>query len=321
MRNRHGENLNYLYDFILFKESYIDNERFGFLSFDDEGLVEIQTKRDSLGILVRTDAKLPAAKYRNIFIREIKKKNHRYIFVEVKKHQFYMYFYMIISHFIEASLHSSKLELDALLDQLNYLNLMVKKKNFMTERIARGLFGELYILRLILENKKGTIENWHGYKKNRTDFIFKNLSLEIKTTSSLRKHIITSSNQLSPRKNQVLYLCSIALDKGHGQTLLDIYHSINELLTETEKIKFSGYCILAGFNPTSLQTELSYYSLREPNRYYEITDDFPSLTPKRLEQIMAESTQNIQISDVKYILDFTIAKSYKSESQILRKIQ
>lgn len=102
----------------------------------------------------------------------------------------------------------------------------------LTER--RGLFGELYVLRLLLDAglpPLSVVSSWTGPLHRHQDFQFPRVAIEVKTTSA--KHpqslVIASERELDPTGVDRLFLVHISLDErrgGQGDTLPSIAEGV-----------------------------------------------------------------------------------------------
>ncbi|NRF96204.1 PD-(D/E)XK motif protein [Paenibacillus frigoriresistens] len=133
----------------------------------------------------------------------------------------------------------------------NNKSFWAKTNQHMTEEEQQGLFGELHIIKSLLEkgNEK-VIESWTGPSGNRNDFVFEFTSLEIKTALGLRhEHIINGLEQFEP-VNDNLGIVSILLSKhSGGKNIVHLVKEITDLLqhqpdlyeTFIEKVKLTDY--------------------------------------------------------------------------------
>lgn len=180
-------------------------------------------------------------------------------------------------------------------------------KNTLSKEEAAGLLGELLFLRdwlLPYIDHEVAVNSWTGPESQTNDFIFGNISTEVKTTLRLgyKKHWINGIHQLEVASDRELYMACYSLvnDPGSGLNLPAVIKDIEELVAS------SG--ILIHLNEKLLQAG---YSKPHENEYIETTyklssevlyivnDDFPQITPASFKVRSLKAG----IEDIKYLIN------------------
>jgi hypothetical protein len=205
----------------------------------------------------------------------------------------------------------------------NYSNRLIKwqrlferfKPQGLTTEEQKGLFGELFLLRKLLQGAYGStsvVTSWVGSEKHIRDFQFNNWSIEVKTTQAnnhQRLHI-SSERQLDCSKMPFLFLYHLSLEERirSGETLNDIVCSVKELL-QTDLValtNFDAKLLMSGYldNHIALYNEKGYVIRQET--FYRVQDEFP-----RIEE------QDIRsgVGDVEYSIVVSQASEYVQAEQ------
>jgi hypothetical protein len=164
-------------------------------------------------------------------------------------------------------------------------------KNILSKEVQLGLFAELWFLSVWLIPKRGTsdaIKSWRGPFGSRHDFEWTRRSVEVKATVSTRGpiHRINGINQLDPPEEGDLLLFSMRLreEAGATNTLCSLVSTCRALLQEESAVleQFDLALVQAGYFS---EHEEEYEKLRLriiEEKLFEVRDDFPRLTIKRL---------------------------------------
>ena len=189
----------------------------------------------------------------------------------------------------------------------------------LSDNEQRGLYGELFFLRKLLETKGVTlnaINSWVGSEREIKDFQFGNWCVEVKTThgNNHQKVHISSERQLDNSNFVELYLYHISLDirQKSGETLNDLVESIIIMIN-------GDYIPLSRFNAKLL--EVGYfekhkhlyadkgYFIRQ-DLFYKVENDFP-----RIE----ESEIRKGVGDVKYSIVVSLCSGFiKEEKEVMQ---
>ena len=165
-----------------------------------------------------------------------------------------------------------------------YLNMF---GNHLEEMRPYAVIAEMLLLRDLLQS--GHITNiakeWVGPQSNVHDFELPGISIEVKSTS--KKHaaedelVISSVHQLDRTNNKPLYLAFYQFEQARGgeYSLRSIY---NELLAINPQCKQYLDLMLTSLDypPGCWYWDQEFTILGESPRIYEVTDDFPKITPE-----------------------------------------
>lgn len=173
-------------------------------------------------------------------------------------------------------------------------------KKVLSEEQIKGLFGELWFMHFwLLPKRIDFLENWVGPQGARHDFEWQNVSIEAKTTSSVRGHIhrIHGIEQLDPPENGILYVYSLRIRKeGTAQnnlplliqkitTLLDPYPRLLELF----EVRLSE----AGYSPAHSDIYEGYRFRIIDERLYLVNSLFPRLTIDLLREGLPNGVERV----------------------------
>jgi hypothetical protein len=175
----------------------------------------------------------------------------------------------------------------------------------LTPEEQRGLFGELYFLRLFLVSKNAdlnVLNSWVGGSRELRDFQFNNWALEVKTTigNNHQKIHISSERQLDTTHVKNLYLFHLSLEKVQesGESLPSIISSIYDLLmNDTFSLnRFKAKIYEAGYfeHQKDLYSKIGYH-IRQEN-FYKIEDQFPRIQENELRSGIGDVNYSIIIS-------------------------
>jgi plasmid maintenance system killer protein len=178
----------------------------------------------------------------------------------------------------------------------------------------RGLFGELIILKMLLENTTDplpVLNSWQGVSGGIQDFFFSDRAIEVKTTFDNRHQTVTISNaaQLDESKLSFLWLAHLALEnatsENYSLSLNDAVDIIFNLVgTNTEsttrfwaKLAEAGY-----FEPQRPLYEQPAYHIRATS-FYQVRDEFPRIRPHELRSGVDTIKYTIRLSDCQTLLE------------------
>lgn len=188
-----------------------------------------------------------------------------------------------------------------------------------SENWLKGLYGELYILKiLLLEVNITGILSWQGPYGKDIDFQGYNCGLEVKTTSS-KPTVITINNikQLDKENFKSLFLTVVTLEiSKNGASINKIIEQIIDLLTQNEpelldpfyeRLTSSGY-----FSYDKNKYEEFLFNVSSVD-WYLINDDFPSLTYSKIKNIL-----DYRIKNIKYQIELLDLHNYCSNDVIVK---
>lgn len=192
----------------------------------------------------------------------------------------------------------------------------------LTEEEQRGLYGELYFLRILLNkynNSPECITSWVGSEKQVRDFQKSDWAVEVKTTHGKNHQKIQISNerQLDTSTIQHLFLYHISLDimNESGETLNQITDSIQSILSSDyyslqifrKKLLESGYFV----NHRHVYDKTGY-QLRS-DTFYKVEDTFPRIEESDLRSGVGDVKYSIIVSNCnQYIISTTELFSFIS---------
>ncbi len=183
---------------------------------------------------------------------------------------------------------------------------LLANRSRLSEEEETGLWGELLLLEHLIERtgEEFAIETWLGPASSEHDFSFGDFEIEVKTTrSETRRHQIGTDTQLECSPERPLYLVSIqatfAGASNQGRTLPQLIAAVRVgLKRSTNRFDAALHDLQYYDNDADLyRTE---FQLRTTPRAYLVDDDFPAVTPSRLERAIPRPSL---ISDVRYRVD------------------
>jgi len=190
-------------------------------------------------------------------------------------------------------------------------------KQGLSDEAQRGLYGEVYFLRLLLNNstdKNHCLKSWLGPERSIQDFQHSNWAVEVKTThgNNHQKIHITSERQLDDSIIEKIFLYHLSLDVrvGNGVSLNALIDEVSELKTYNTmasnlfqlKLLESGYYDIH----KPLYDEIGY-TIRQEN-IYRVLGSFPRIT---------ESQIPIGVGDVKYSIVLSESEEWRIDQQTL----
>jgi len=197
--------------------------------------------------------------------------------------------------------------------QIKNLLLLGQRKRDVSISDARGLFGELLVLKSLLMNnsisQSDILEGWHRPEPACHDFDFDDYSLEVKTTSrSFTTLRISSEDQLTSVDMKPLKLKLIViqnLKKSKTDSLGEIYNEIRNILPLGLSVLFEMKCAedfyFKYLGPEFMPIEYKFIVFDE---YLYLVDqqNFPRIRKENL---------NLGISSVNYNLDLSSIEKFK----------
>lgn len=169
-----------------------------------------------------------------------------------------------------------------------------------------GLFGELLLYRSLLDayDEHTVIDWWLGPLAEERDYAFPAFDAEVKTTlSESRTHVIHGAGQLDPSPGRSLWLVSVQITRAGGDPnglgLPDLIGSIRGRLSSTRD-RFVGHLASQGWDDDDSAMYPTTYVPRTAPAAYLVNEDFPAVTPERLQAMVPHSDL---VSDVTYRVD------------------
>lgn len=169
----------------------------------------------------------------------------------------------------------------------------------------RGLFGELYFLRKLLQYSNqhtAVVNTWVGSEKQIRDFQNNSWAVEVKTThgNNHQKIHVSSERQLDITNLEYLFLYHLSLERqsNSGETLNGMLDSIIEILRDDlialNRFKFKIFEIGYSDTQRSLYENIGYHIRRDV--YYKVENDFPRLEEKDIPDGIGDIKYSIVLS-------------------------
>lgn len=170
----------------------------------------------------------------------------------------------------------------------------------------RGLYGEIYFLRRLIQNEEIqnpiAVASWVGPKMVPKDFQAEDWGIEVKTTTS-RNHLrvrISNELQLDDSNLRILYLYHLSLEEqlDNGETLPEIIKGVRDiLLTSNPSLRatFDSNLLRVGyFEEHQSKYEKKGYFIRDENIFH-IQESFPRLIERQIPEGVGDVTYTIDV--------------------------
>lgn len=190
----------------------------------------------------------------------------------------------------------------------------------LTVERQRGLFGELFFLRLLLQNSSNYHEaicTWGGSESANQDFSRNGKAVEIKTTKANKPIVyISNEQQLDFTLLEFLYLGLISVTEaaGNENSLAGIIEEIRNLVNHDSELvqEFETRLESAGISNDMIEAynEISYSVTNAT--FFKIQEGFPV--------ILRSSLNNEAIYNVKYQIDISTCTQYEVQEEEVIKI-
>lgn len=158
------------------------------------------------------------------------------------------------------------------------------QRNNLNKETVMGIFGEVYFLKKLIDDEK--IQDttcWRGPVGARSDFLFPEFRIEVKSTTSRNPVKISISNeiQLEIEKDELLYLLIIQLIENEDGL------SLKQLISETERslvkrnldiVDFFKKLESLGCNSEVLETSSNYIFKSYSIEFFQVLENFPRIT-------------------------------------------
>jgi hypothetical protein len=180
-----------------------------------------------------------------------------------------------------------------------------KKARILSEEEVRGLFAELYVLRILYQRTLPhgiAVDAWCGVNDAHQDFIFGNTAIEVKSLSGRERNSvrISSEDQLEGLTDNLFLLTVRLSDMPDAEKSLSLNGLVEliekELCTSEALEQFSGKIAGIGYVP------LAYYDsprfLVSATNSYRVTGDFPRLIRSQLQQGLGRVSYDIQLEAI-----------------------
>jgi hypothetical protein len=166
-----------------------------------------------------------------------------------------------------------------------------------SEQLA-GLFGELTVLRRLLELNSTAIEHWTGPSGHRHDFVFAPSAIEVKASTATegRRVRVHGADQLECPLDGRLDLVWLRLERVQdgGEGLVEVVEHLRRL--SDDETGFLLKLAQVGYRPTDVELYREVRFVVREELWFEVDQDFPRLTPTNLP---------VDVLDVQYSIDIT----------------
>lgn len=243
----------------------------------------------------------------NVTMRLVLVSGVHYVEVSTNSRDLLRPIYLLMSDVLSRVLEGEQDCLLALELSLDDFESLVAKSGQISKEKAIGLFGELWVLHALLEEKSAGANTWIGASRESHDFRLGSLELEVKTTTSnVRRHSIHGLNQLSPTPGHDLELISIRISSsgsGGGRTMNSVVTDIRTILgSDDSSLRMFNRCLTA-FGYDSEHAEcLVPYQLAAAPMAIAIGSDFPVVSYEWLSRALGSGPSS-RIRDVELTLD------------------
>ncbi|WP_426270495.1 PD-(D/E)XK motif protein [Dyella kyungheensis] len=279
---------NQLLSWTVLREKYISKG----VPFEQSVMVEqnlrlvFDSSPSRLGIRVRADVnRTPPdiAPLRNIVVRKVLLHGESCIEVLTEEPDLFRSIYALIS---DVLLRMRDGELDCLMAlelSLADFDALLERSALFTREKALGLYGELWVLELILHAGISTVDCWIGPQRQSHDFRLDDLELEVKATASnVRQHTVNDLNQLSASLGHRLMLVSLTLGlsgSGVGRSLDELASNIRSIVAKdgASSKRLEQMLKMSGYEQGDPECRIPYL-ISAPPVAVEIGVDFPNMS-------------------------------------------
>lgn len=239
-------------------------------------------------------------KLETIQIQKIFREPDWFVSVSIGKTELFQVFYSLLCQLAQKVMVNHKEPLPALLREIASLESLLKKKTTLSLEKQIGLFGELTVLNLILENDVSMGGDcWTGPNRDSHDFRLKGKELEVKTAlSTQRIHTIHGFRQLFPSGGHELALLSVLLahaPQGDGYSLSELVCLIDRIVSARgfPADHFQDRLDSVGYNHEHAQLYAARFVLRQPLAFIPIGEGFPRITPELIQHGLGDEASRV----------------------------
>ena len=217
-------------------------------------------------------------------------------------HSFFVFAMAVVDTIDSDSLNAR----EAVKNSLGKFDIMLMRRSLLSENVQIGLFGELDLLATLIKAKGvGTFTSWLGPLRERHDFRFDCIELEVKsTTSKGRTHIIHGLDQLESSPGKRLWLLSLKYERAGanaGRTLAEQVDKVRQLLCLSSSClrAFNGYLEQLGYRDMDADFYPAAYQHGGKPTLILVDEKCPRLTRKMLSEMLGKLMTS-RIEDVEY---------------------
>jgi hypothetical protein len=242
--------------------------------------------KQKVPLLVGIDVSIGSIKNTNQLILTLSEKEDKDIF------------YSLCLDLLKSSknINDESLAIKSILKRLEKWQYFLKSgKKIIDKKQLKGLIGELHLIKkylLVEYNAKDVLEFWKAPLQAVQDFELNNMTIEVKTKSSVNSITISSSKQLFTQLDY-LYLFVVTLTESTKNITesFNIYDMIDEII---KLIGLDNLLLIENFNNLLMYygfVELieyeDLYFIISSDEFYKVTDKFPKIvdTPDGVEKL------------------------------------
>ena len=208
---------------------------------------------------------------------------------------------------------SSEILIEKFNNEIKAIVLLGQKEKKLSMASARGLYGELLVLKSHLDDEKYSqdqiLEGWHRPAPANHDFDYKDYTIEVKTVSrSNTTFKVTSEDQLSAIEEKPLNLQLYRIEnvnKSQIDSLGILYNEITEKLqpglVNVFQIKCAEDAFCEYLGPKYMPLDYKF-TIIEEFLYFVDQNNFPRINKENID---------IGISKVSYNLDISVIDKFK----------
>jgi hypothetical protein len=195
----------------------------------------------------------------------------------------------------------------AVADAVDRFKDVLAQRAGLSEEAEVGLYGELLFLEFLVGaiGPGAAVSSWLGPLSEEHDFVFGDVHLEVKTTSSeRRRHMISGLDQLVPPPGVPLALVSIQLTRASNETGRTLARLLADVRTMTggHVVELDRRLQHVGWRNEDLDLFPTAWVTRALPRAYAVDTAFPALTPALLGPVVSNLGL---VSDVTYRVDLS----------------
>lgn len=190
-----------------------------------------------------------------------------------------------------------------------------KNSNKLSEESIKGLWGEMFVLKNLIENTESKYLNdvllsWKGPYDKGHDFELENKSIEVKTKDITKQNVIISSEyQLEIENGKELELLVLSVEKNYlnGKSLSEVFNLVKEIVIT----KLGDFSIVLdalkqkNITPKNL-FEYDNFKFKEINEVvFNCSEKFPCLKKSNLDQSIHSVKYSLNLN---YLVEFIKSK-------------
>nr|PMK37662.1 hypothetical protein BCU00_18050 [Vibrio breoganii] len=184
-----------------------------------------------------------------------------------------------------------------------WVQFMEKSKSAMSKAKELGLYGEVKVVLQLIESgvpTKNVLNAWVGPERGLHDFVFPQLDIEVKTTTSESASCkISSLDQLDNLSNSNLYLSLVKIaESPSGLTLSEFIEDTKALFSVEDRSAFEEKLMLEGYHSKLADGFDTKYTISELLNYL-VDDSFPKLTPVNVPVQISHASYSVNLREIR----------------------